>query len=73
MNKVTDLLEKKSNKNTNLTTLITEKLFNIAENPNKKFRRYTIGFDANFMKYLRRILGYKLFNSVIRKSVLGRF
>ncbi|WP_445718375.1 SDR family NAD(P)-dependent oxidoreductase [Flavobacterium sp.] len=73
MKKVSDLLQKKSNKNTNLTSLIVRKLYHIAENPNKKFRRYTIGFDANFMKLLRRILGYKLFNSVIRKSVLGKF
>ena len=70
MKKVTDLLQKKSNKNTNLTPLITEKLYEIAENPNKKFRRYTIGFDANFMKFLRRGLGYRLFNSLIRKYTL---
>ena len=70
MKKVTDLLQKKSNKNTNLTPLITEKLYEIAENPNKKFRRYTIGFDANLMKFLRRGLGYRLFNSLIRKYTL---
>lgn len=70
MKKVTDLLQKKSNKNTNLTPLITEKLYEIAENPSKKFRRYTIGFDANFMKFLRRGLGYRLFNSLIRKYTL---
>jgi short-subunit dehydrogenase len=71
MKKVTDLLQKKSNKNTNLTPLITEKLYEIAENPNKKFRRYTIGFDANLMKFLRRGLGYRLFNSLIRKYTLN--
>jgi len=70
MKKVTDLLQKKSNKNTSLKPLITEKLYKIAENPNKKFRRYTIGFDANFMKFLRRGLGYRLFNSLIRKYTL---
>jgi hypothetical protein len=67
---VTDLLLKKSNKNTNLTPLITQKLFEIASNPNRKFRRYTIGFDANFMRLLRRGLGYRLFNSLIRKFTL---
>jgi len=70
MNKVTDLLQKKSNKNTNLTPLIINKLYKIAENPNKEFRRYTIGFDANLMKFLRRGLGYKLFNCLIRKYTL---
>ena len=73
MKKVTDLLQKKSNKNTNLTPLITEKLYGIAENPSKKFRRYTIGFDANFMKFLRRGLGYRLFNSLIRNIRLNNF
>jgi hypothetical protein len=71
MKKVTDLLQKKSNKNTNLTPLIIEKLYEIAENPNKKFRRYTIGFVANLMKFLRRGLGYRLFNSLIRKYTLN--
>ncbi len=70
MKKVTDLLQKKSNKNTNLTPLITEKLYKIVENPNKNFRRYTIGFDANFMKFLRRALGYQLFNRLIRNYTL---
>jgi short-subunit dehydrogenase len=70
MKKVTDLLLKKSNKNTNLTPLITQKLFEIASHPNRKFRRYTIGFDANFMRLLRRGLGYRLFNAIIRKFTL---
>ena len=70
MKKVTDLLLKKSNKNTNLTPLITQKLFEIASHPNRKFRRYTIGFDANFMRFLRRGLGYRLFNALIRKFTL---
>lgn len=73
MDKISDLLEKKSGKNADLPQQIVEKLFSIAENPNKDFRRYTIGFDANVMKYLRRLLGYKLFNTVIRKSVFGKF
>ena len=73
MDKVTAILHKKTKKNTNLTPVITRTLFNIAENPKKKFKRYTIGFDANFMSSLRRFLGYRLFNCVIRKSVLGKF
>lgn len=73
MEKVTAILHKKTKKNTNLTPIITKTLFNIAENPKKNFKRYTIGFDANLMSFLRQFLGYRLFNSVIRKSVLGRF
>lgn len=71
MKKVTDILHKKTKKNTNLTPEITKTLFDIANNPKKNFTRYTVGFDANAMKMLRSKLGYRLFNSVIRKSVLG--
>ncbi len=73
MDKVTAILHKKTKKNINLTPIITKTLFHIAENPKKNFKRYTIGFDANFMSFIRRLLGYKLFNSLIRKSVLGHF
>lgn len=73
MDKVTAILHKKTKKNTNLTPKITKTLFEIATNPNKKFKRYTIGFDANFMSFIRRSFGYKIFNSIIRKSVLGKF
>lgn len=69
MDKITSVLHKKTAKNTNLTPQIVEKLFQVANNPQKNFTRYTIGFDANAMKIIRRILGYKLFNWVIRKSV----
>ncbi len=69
MDKISALLLKKSDKNANLIDDIVSKIYSVAEKPSKNFRRYTIGFDANFMKYLRRILGYRLFNSVIRKSV----
>ena len=34
------------------------------------FKRYSIGFDAKFMGILRRVLGYILFNKVV-KSRLG--
>lgn len=71
MKKITDILHKKTKKNTNLTPEITKTLFEIANNPCKNFTRYTIGFDANAMRLLRSKLGYKLFNHVIRKSVLG--
>ena len=73
MKKISELLEKNSGKNCDLPQQIVAKLYAIAENPNKSFRRYTIGFDAKLMKTLRHILGYQLFNSVIRKSVLGKF
>lgn len=70
MDKISELLEKKSGKNCDLPQQIVEKLFSIAENPNKNFRRYTIGFDANIMRILRRTLGYKAFNYIIRKFTL---
>lgn len=70
MKKITDILHKKTAKNTDLTPKIIQKLFYIAENPTKNFKRYTIGFDANLLKILRAKLGYRLFNSIIRKSVL---
>lgn len=73
MTNISAVLEKNSGKNQNLPNQIVEKLFQIANNPKKSFKRYTIGFDANFMKWLRRLLGYRLFNLVIRKSVLGHF
>jgi len=70
MTKISSLLEKKSGKNCDLPHQIVEKLFSIAENPNKNFRRYTIGFDANLMRILRRLFGYKIFNFIIRKFTL---
>ena len=72
MDKISDLLEKKSGKNADLPQQIVEKLFAIASNPNKNFRRYTIGFDANIMRILRRVLGYKIFNYIIRKFTLNK-
>ncbi|NHN25002.1 SDR family NAD(P)-dependent oxidoreductase [Flavobacterium jejuense] len=66
------ILKKKTSKNKDLTIKIVTKLFNIASNPKKSFRRYTIGFDANFMRYLRKILGYRLFNKVIKRMVLKK-
>lgn len=70
MDNINAILNKKTSKNNNLTTTIVHKLFDIGVKPKKNFTKYTIGFDANFMKYLRRLLGYKLFNFVIRKNTL---
>ena len=70
MDKVTNMLHKKTAKNVDLTPKITHKLLEIAENPNPHFRRYSIGFDANAMKTLRGVLGYRLFNTIIRRFVL---
>lgn len=72
MGKITNILHKKSNKKKNLTPIITQKLFDIAENPPRNFKRYTIGFDANLMNTLRSVLGYRLFNSLIRRAVLKK-
>lgn len=71
MENINSILNKKTSQNHNLTNTIVQKLFAIAEKPNKNFTKYTIGFDANFMKFLRRLLGYKLFNFVIRKNTLN--
>jgi short-subunit dehydrogenase len=70
MEKITSILHKKTKKNTNLTPVIAQKLLEIAENPSKNFRRYTLGFDANMMQLLRSKLGYRWFNSLIRRFVL---
>lgn len=70
MDSINNIMDEKTNDNFKLTDAIVEKLYKIAENPSRKFRRYSIGFDANLMKYLRRFLGYRLFNIVIRRYVL---
>jgi len=70
MDTITCILNKKTAKNKNLTQDIVEKLYDVAENPSKKFRRYTIGFDANLMHIIRKLLGYRLFNALIRWKVL---
>ncbi|ELV7525524.1 SDR family NAD(P)-dependent oxidoreductase [Flavobacterium psychrophilum] len=70
MDKITNLLHKKTAKNKDLLPTITQKILSIAQNPPRRFKRFTIGFDANAISFLRRILGYRLFNSIIRRSVL---
>ena len=72
MEKINLILANKTSKNKDLTSKIIDKLYAIAENPQKSFRKYTIGFDANFMRYLRRFLGYRLFNKLIKKIVLKK-
>ena len=72
MSTINTILKNKTSKNKDLTSKIVEKLFDIANNPKRSFRRYTIGFDANFMRYLRKFLGYRLFNRVIKKMVLKK-
>ncbi len=70
MSKITQILHKKTKKNKNLTPTITKKLFEIANNPSTNFRRYTIGFDANLLKFLRAFLGYRIFNRLVRNFIL---
>ncbi len=70
MNKISKILNDKTAKNMNLTSVITKKIFLIANNPAKNFKRYTIGFDAIIMRLLRYVLGYRMFNRLIRRYVL---
>ncbi|WP_395045417.1 SDR family NAD(P)-dependent oxidoreductase, partial [Flavobacterium sp.] len=72
MKSIDTIMNKKTVDNHKLTDSVLEKIYEIAENPSKRFRRFSIGFDANLMKYLRKFLGYRLFNIVIRKYVLSK-
>lgn len=69
MHKISGIVEGKTRKNTDLKQAIIEKILKIAENPPKKFKRNTIGFDANALSVLRNFLGYRLFGRIIRYSV----
>lgn len=69
MLKIDTILANKTCKNNDLIDTIVEKIYKISENPKKSFRRYAIGFDANFMKYFRRLLCYRAFNFVIKKKI----
>lgn len=69
MEKIGAILEKKTKKNVDLKQDIINKLLSIGNNPDKNFKKYTIGFDANFLNFLRRKLGYRIFGWIIRKSV----
>ena len=71
MQRIDGIMNKKTGENHDLTISILEKLYKIAEKPSQGFRKYSIGFDANLMKYLRRFLGYRLFDKLIRAYVLS--
>ncbi|WP_278035757.1 SDR family NAD(P)-dependent oxidoreductase [Flavobacterium nitratireducens] len=71
MLKISHIVEGKTKKNTDLKQSIIEKVLKIAENPPKKFKRNTIGFDANALNILRNFLGYQLFGRIIRYRVFG--
>lgn len=70
MDKIGKILENKTKKNKDLKPQIINQIFKIAEKPATKFKRYTIGFDANCLNILRSNLGYRLFGRIIRQSVL---
>lgn len=72
MKSIDGIMNRKTSENQNLSKLILEKLVAIADKPSKGFKKYAIGFDANLMKYLRKFLGYRLFNRVIRSYVLSK-
>lgn len=72
MKSIDGIMDRKTSENKNLSKVILNKLYIIAENPSKGFKKYAIGFDANLMKYLRKFLGYRLFNRVIRSYVLSK-
>ena len=61
---------KRGNQNADLMSKICHKVLAIANRPAKHFRRYTIGFDAVFLKLLLRLLGYPLFAAIVRQRVL---
>jgi short-subunit dehydrogenase len=69
MHKISGIVEGKTKKNVDLKQSIVEKVLKIAENPPKKFKRNTIGFDANALNILRSFLGYQIFGRIIRYSV----
>jgi short-subunit dehydrogenase len=69
MEKINLIVEDKTKKNTDLKPQIIRELLKIAENPPKNFKRYTIGFDANSLSFLRSGIGYRLFGRIIRQSV----
>jgi len=72
MQSIDGIMSRKTCDNHNLSESILNKLYRIAENPAKGFKKYSIGFDANLMKCLRRFLGYRLFDQLIRRYVLSK-
>lgn len=61
---------RRGRQNKKLKAKICQKVFAIANKPPKHFRRYTIGFDAVFLKVLHRLLGYRLFAAIVRQRIL---
>jgi short-subunit dehydrogenase len=72
MQSIDGIMNRKTCDNHDLSEAILHKLYKIAENPSKRFKKYSIGFDANLMKYLRKFLGYRLFDRLIRRYVLSK-
>jgi short-subunit dehydrogenase len=72
MQRIDGIMNRKTSDNHDLSSCILDKLYKIAENPSKRFKKYAIGFDANLMKYLRKFLGYRLFDRLIRSYVLRK-
>jgi short-subunit dehydrogenase len=72
MESIDGIMNRKTCENHDLCEAILNKLHKIAENPSKRFKKYSIGFDANLMKYLRKFLGYRLFDRLIRRYVLSK-
>ena len=72
MQSIDGIMNRKTCDNHDLSEAILQKLYKIAENPSKRFKKYSIGFDANLMKYLRKFLGYRLFDRLIRRYVLSK-
>lgn len=72
MQSIDGIMNRKTCDNHDLSACILEKIYKIAENPSKRFKKYSIGFDANLMKYLRKFLGYRLFDRLIRSYVLRK-
>jgi short-subunit dehydrogenase len=69
MEKISKILENKTNKNSDLKPQIIREILKIATNPPKNFKRHTIGFDANSLSLIRSGFGYRLFGRLIRSSV----
>jgi short-subunit dehydrogenase len=72
MQSIDGIMNRKTCDNYDLSACILDKLYKIAENPSRRFKKYSIGFDANLMKYLRKFLGYRLFDRLIRRYVLSK-
>ena len=63
--KVETILSKKK-KNINLFPKVLVGIEKAINDKSPSFKRYSIGFDAKLMGSLRRILGYRLFNKVVK-------